>query len=178
MISIEEKDSEAGIWIVNDRLSDTEGVLRWELMDFSGHVMEHGTMSAMAKKQSATLITKRTFSLSQVEKWDRVLRVIYRTCTSEQVENQVSFAPDKHLRLIRPDIKTRLIQQGESRYECQLESAHFAKYVVISFSVDGVSYSDNYFHLFPNEKRTIEICSMNALQEAEMEIQSLFDTYV
>ncbi len=178
MISIEEKDSEAGIWIVNDRLSDTEGVLRWELMDFSGHVMEHGTMSAMAKKQSATLITKRTFSLSQVEKWDRVLRVIYRTCTSEQVENQVSFAPDKHLRLIRPDIKTRLIQQGESRYECQLESAHFAKYVVISFSVDGVSYSDNYFHLFPNEKRTIEIWSMNALQEAEMEIQSLFDTYV
>lgn len=178
LVSICEEGNQADIYLTNDTLSDVSGKLKYQLMDFNGKIIDASEMIVTIKRQSAEKFYHLSLKLDRYQAMETVLYASFMFLDNIVSDNQVSFVPDKHLKLKKPQITKQLRQNG-NHYSLQLKSDTYAKYVEITLDKEDIIFSDNYFFLIPNQTKTIEFVSDLPLEEVSdsMNIRSLVDTY-
>jgi len=178
LLSIAEEGTNASIHITNDTLQVLNGIVSWRLYDFDGKILQADQLPAAVQKQSAQKITDLSFTLDR----KTAMATVLYACFSENghliAENQVSFAPDKHLKLKKPVITIQTALQ-DNRVEITLVSDQFAKYVELSLGEEDAIFSDNYFFLIPNQPKKITMNNHHSVQsiQGKLLLRSLVDTY-
>jgi len=178
MISIMEEGHEASIHVTNDTLEAVKGRVIWKLMDFKGATIQEGSMEVLIGHQSALKIASLKFEFDTHTAMDSVLYCRLENQGRLISENQVSFVPDKHLKLTPAHIKTDIsVRNGQA--EIKLSTDAFAKYVEISLGDSDSIFSDNYFFLIPGIEKTITFATdMKEINiKNHLRIRSLRDTY-
>jgi beta-mannosidase len=178
LLSLCEEDSTVSVHLTNDALQPVAGRVAWTLSTFDGTVMHEGGWDAVARSQAAVEVGRIDFELTREERFSTVFRALFTSADGVVARNQVSFAPDKHLRLRDPHIRAK-VAEAAAGIEIALTADAFAKYVELSLPGTDVVFSDNYFHLFPGETCRItcpEIASPAQIA-ATLRIRSLYDTY-
>ena len=94
--------------------------------------------------------------------------------------NLATFAPNKHLELVDPELAVELGQVDKSLV-IDLTSSSLARFVELSFEGLDIVFSDNYFDVPAGYKVTITCPLPNGKTPAEMgkllKVRSLRDTY-
>ncbi|MBI9009551.1 MAG: glycoside hydrolase family 2 protein [Tenericutes bacterium] len=176
LVSIEEEDSKANIYITNDSLEHLSGELSWELLDLEGNILQADHLAVEVLKQSSTKFIKLNFALTKTQAMDKVLYVKFLDNKDLTYTNEVSFVPDKYIHFKKPNITTAL-NKTETGYQIELTTDQYAKFVELSFKDLDIRFSDNYFNLIPNYSKTIEIITQEDLLLGDLEIKSLIDSF-
>jgi beta-mannosidase len=95
-------------------------------------------------------------------------------------ENLVLFSRPKHLELAKPNIRLDVQPASDDSYAVTLTADAAALYVWLE--LPGAQLSDNFFHLLPNQPRTIRVTRPEGMDDvavaAALKVQSLIDTYL
>ncbi len=145
--SIFETGTTASIHLTNDTLVPVAGVVEWKLIDFEGASLEKGSWPATVAAQSASEIGAVDFTLTKAQKFSTVLVVRFLSEGGVAAENQVSFVPDKHLKLTAPEMAC-VIRERADHYEIHLTALRYAKFVELTLADADVVFSDNYSIFF------------------------------
>lgn len=177
LLSIEEEHSNASIHLTNDSLKEVGGTVLWTLYTFQGQLLDSNEMKISVPQQAS----KQVFDLSFKRFNQKQLMNLVLTATFIQDEtivssNEVSFVPDKYLKLIKPEFEMKLTNKG-SNYNLSLSTNTYAKYIEIKIKNKNTRFSDNYFHLLPSIEKTIIFESNQQIELSDIEIKSLFDSY-
>ena len=178
LLSLCENGTEVSIHLTNDTLKPMSGRVDWKLVAFDGVIRQSGSVPAELPAQAAVKVETLAFDLTKDERFGTVLYAAFLAGETTIADNQVSFAPDKHLCLADPKIRTD-VREDDGRYLITLTAGSFAKYVELSHPALDPVFSDNYFFLLPGEAKTITCPSTGDLEafRKQLAIRSLFETY-
>ncbi len=178
LISFEETGKEAKVFITNDTLQPKNGIVNLYWMDFDGKILWEYHKEVSIKAQSSEQI--ETVRLTESKKQMSELVLVSEFVQGDEVisSNMVSFLPDKYLNLRTPNYKIE-IQTIDDLTAIDLTSDTFTKYVELKLEEEDNHFSDNYFHLLPNQpKRILVKTNLNLIEHPEqIQIRSLKDTY-
>ncbi|MBK5284747.1 MAG: glycoside hydrolase family 2 protein [Bacteroidia bacterium] len=180
-ISAELKDGNVTVTSVSDDTADTKAKFKISLTDFTGNILWSDSGKIVLKKQSSEGFYP--IVLEDMVRGITERRVFFRmelTVKSTQVsENVFYFVKPKDLLLDKTEIQYS-IEPGVNRsYSISLYTNSLAKNVFIDFGDMNVSLSDNYFDLFPKERKVITVFTetkLNLLNE-KLKITSLVDSF-
>jgi beta-mannosidase len=177
LVSIEEKKNQAKVYLTNDLLVDVSGELKYSFVDFTGNVLFEESRLVTIDKQSSKRFYDLKFDLTQNDFMDKVLYVSFKTET-KIYENYVSFVPDKYLKLQKPNFKSALID-NDGLFALEISTDTFVKYLEVKVLGEDIVFSDNFFNLLANQKRTITFNSKLKRNEVlnKLKINCLYDTY-
>lgn len=179
LLSVEENKRKmtASIHLTNETLETYQGILKYRLLTLKGDVLdEHEVPCDINPVQAKKLVNLSYGSYRKLRK-DIILHVQFIDLHNHVLaENMATFAQDKDLNLEKADIKVALTK-NENLVSILLESEVCQRFVELKFN-DHI-FSDNYFHLLPNEPRIVQIESNESLEEIEqlLKVRSLIDTY-
>lgn len=178
LVSIEETETKANIYITNDTLNPVSGHIKWELLDLTGQVLQSNSKRVTIHGQCAECFYNLAFELDLKSRMNKVLYVFFEVNTKIISENQVSFVPDKYLLLENPQIDVSIVKQNEC-FEVILDTNTYAKFVELSIEDEDVVFSDNFIHLIPNKIAVISVKSTLSLEQirSKLRIRTLYDTY-
>ena len=160
LLSIEEQDVTMRVHLTSDLLENWQGKVLWRLMQIDGEVLETGEKEVHAAPLSSRLIFEETFDgLTLEERRERVFVAQLIKDGEVQATQLATLVPNKHLKLVNPQLKAYL-KLGEGR-ECfiELEAEYLARYVELSLDDADVVFSNNYFDVLPGETVRIS-CQM------------------
>lgn len=181
------------IYASNDLLTDKSCKMEWNLSRFDGTIEMRGSEEVFIPSLKSTLLKKLDLSefirespeLSTYRKESyRIRETVYlsiRLINKDSVlsSNVVFFVPQKYWRLEEPEIKYKLtIEKGKKKIV--LSSNRFAAYVELGLRNGYARFSDNYFHLFPGENKTVDVESSEVPENEfnnQFFVKSLIDTY-
>jgi beta-mannosidase len=177
LLSIHDEGTTLSLHLTNDRLSPGSGSLQYAWMTFGGVVLESGLVEAGVCAQGTALILTKQIHATPKQKRTTFFRAVYYEQGVVLGEAMVCFAPDKHLELKEPFIRTA-VQQKDGRIEIVLVAESFAKFVELDCEED-LRFSDNYFHLVPGIPKTVyTVCDKDVdWIKKHLTIRSLYDTY-
>ena len=182
LLSVEDNGDRMGLFVTNDTARAWSGEVKWSLQSLRGDVLEQGVLAANAAPLATTLLERMDFT-SRVnadnrrdvvlvcELWQNAVRVALTTTL---------FVPDKHARLIEPEI-TMQLEADHGQLRIQLQAQALARFVEVAFDGADVIFSDNYFDL-PAQTTVTITCSLPegwTLEQAHaaLKIRSLYDSY-
>lgn len=146
--------------VVSDRMQPFRGVVRLQLMDFSGHVVSQKDVTVEIQPLSATQVwaTSQSDYLQNSQPSDVFLHaelLISGEADSKPAStNNLYFLPYKDLRL--PAAKIHVIWTTENgKPALKLSSATLARDVYIETGSLDADPSDNFFDLLPGQPRTV-----------------------
>jgi beta-mannosidase len=179
LISIEETPNQANIHLSNESLQEIRGVFHLEWMDVDGMIIEERSHEVTIPAQTSFIVEHFSTTLEYHQLMDKVLVVEFVEKSGQRVSNQVSFVPDKHLSLKKPQIKT-LVHLENQTLTIELSTDTLAKYVEIGHNFKDIRANDQYFHLFPDKPILIEIPWKDSVEEFihGLQLRSLVDTYL
>jgi beta-mannosidase len=160
VVSIEEEllPGTARIHVSNQRPTDAEFEVRWQITDTDGKVLLEDKASISVAFQSgkyvADLDTKPFREKYQA--WDLMVWAWVSEGGTVISRNWVPLARPKHLSLAQPQIKAQVEKTVDGTL-IHLSCAKPAPYVVLSLENNDAWFDDNFFHLHPGEKRTIKV---------------------
>jgi beta-mannosidase len=149
LISFERIEDEVGIYIVNDQLNTIDEILKVRLIDFHGNELWNSSKAISVPSNSSMLV--ESFSIDRMEEiqWNQVmLEAHYGDHSSTYF-----FAKPKNLALENGDLEIE-IQKVAEGFSIGITSSILQKNIMLMTPTDG-HFSDNYFDLIANEKRTI-----------------------
>ncbi|MFP4178400.1 MAG: glycosyl hydrolase 2 galactose-binding domain-containing protein [Acholeplasmataceae bacterium] len=179
LVSIRENRNsmDASIVVTNDRTTPFKGLVTCRLQTTDGRVIEKTKKPVEIPAQRAMTVMNRS---------DRDYRHIRNTLFLDvtiadnegivQSTNMATYVYDKHLELRNKPIRTSIGKQGTT-IEVTLSSDVLHRFVWLKHEDDR--FSDNFFHLLPNEPRTISFESERSLRSIKdrLTIRSLIDFY-
>jgi len=149
LISFESEGDQVDIYIVNDLLNDVDETLKVRLIDFQGNELWNSSKALNVPRNSSMLVESFSIDLMEETLWNQVmLEAHYGDYSSTYF-----FAKPKNLVLSNDKIHFE-IQKVAEGFSIDLASPVFQKNIMLMTHVDG-HFSDNYFDLKANEKRTI-----------------------
>lgn len=156
MISIEDKSPHQSIFITSDLREEFRGSIRWTLATLDGKMIASGENQVEAGSFSVTPVESLDFS--EYLNDDSIRRLVF-VAELWQGENFLSqqtsyFVPTKHLALIDPKIKTKLMMK-DGELNIQLSASSLARLVECNLIGADVIFSDNYFDLPAQKTLTI-----------------------
>jgi beta-mannosidase len=176
LVSINEEDETIKLYVVSDRLTDTKGLLKLKLMDFSGKIITEFTKDILVLSNSSKIYYEIDLDeiLPLIKKNETLLSVDFESSDGEVYNSIHYFALNKDLVLQKPNISINS-EKNSSGHIITLVSDNLAKNVFLSISDEDIQFSDNYFDMLPGKIYTIQINKNISLQK--LKIKSLFDTY-
>ena len=178
LLSLEEdkKDGKLVVNVNNETLNDFVGRVEVYAMTLDGNVIWSENIPVDVKALSAVNVKNYKFDMSLKEKHN--FSVYARLIIDEKVvsDNDVEFVYEKHLNLIKPNIKYQLEKNG-NKYSMIFKSDVVAKFVEISIEGNDIKFSDNFFNLIPGFSKTIEFESEADIKEDMISIKSLTDSF-
>ncbi|MGB8215243.1 MAG: glycoside hydrolase family 2 protein [Anaerolineales bacterium] len=182
LLSVEDKAEQMGLFITNDTTKTWTGEVRWSLETLAGERLDQGSEKVYAAALAATPICKLDFSERiRDENRRQVVFVVELWKGSKLLARQLAtFAPNKHLELVPPQIETKVSVAGQ-QLSIQLKASSLARFVELE--LDGVDavFSDNYFDLPAGQTMTVT-CPLPeswTLEQARAatRVRSLYDSY-
>lgn len=158
------------VYLVSDRLEDTEGKLEIQLVNFNGlwtPVIERNiTIPANSSIPVYQIDIDSLFS--GLDKTTNLIDLKFQTKNSRNYRNIVFPVSYGNLSLPKAEF-TWNIKKKKNGYEVELTSSSFAAFVQLYLSQDHAVFHDNFFHLLPGEKRKV-FCE-SKLDESELKNQ-------
>ena len=165
--SVNEEGDFYKIYIVNDNLENFTDELTWELVSFDGTSLWSFSKEVNVEQNSSLVVLE--IPKKEFEKFN--LNEVVLNCSiisDSKIENSLYyFVKPKELKLTKPLIKITKID--DLTYE--VSSDVLAKNVFL-FSNTTTHFSDNYFDLFPSERKVIQLSK----PVEKIELKTLFDT--
>ncbi|UYQ92002.1 glycoside hydrolase family 2 protein [Chitinophaga horti] len=166
-------------YIVSDLLKDEKLQLEASLMDFDGKVLWRKTIPVTAKANSSAVHYR--IAPAELLKGADTSRVIFYTKLIKNGQfagdNLFYFAKPKSLSLGDPGLQTE-VNEKNGVISVTLHPQRLAKNVFLFLDTDNTShFSDNYFDIVPNEKKTVILTTNKTLQQVRdgLKVQTLRD---
>lgn len=153
----QKEDVSVDCYVVNDELKEVNGKLVVEIMDVQGNNRKQlCSKNVLAKPNSSLLaFTCKPSELNGIDVNDAIIRIQYKVDGKVLAERVTFFAKPKTLNLKKDDIQQQ-VRYFDDHFELTLTSPSFQYGVQVrETSGKEVQYSDNYFHLLPNQPKTI-----------------------
>ncbi len=175
LISFEEKDESLSVFVVSDKLEESEGKLELKLGDFEGHVTWKESNEIEIPANSSQIYFTRAFG--GFDKSSYLLNVRLTIDGTEVAEDNHYFLPIKDLQLPAPKIEKELVRTKEG-YLIKLSTDKLAKNVYLSAPEEGF-YTDNCMDILPGETALIEFLTKDPVPDFAngLKILTLADTY-
>ena len=190
--ALEDKDkATVELHLTSDRLKAVKGLLSWKVTTLEGKVVDKGS------KQVTTPIngSKNAHTLklnAQVEKYQEhnlLVWTSFKTKGEKTSRNISFFARPKHMDLLKPKISSKITQKKNGSFAVELTTNVPALWSWLEFEGLDVSLSDNFIHLCPGEKITLDANPFINLKgnaskltlaqlKKSLKIKSLWDTYI
>lgn len=179
LLSIEENKRKmtVNLHLTNETLENYEGILRYQLLTLNGLSVDEHEIQLNCKKLSTTLHVSIDYSIYKKMKRDLIVYASFRNMKDEVLaDNTATFVQDKDLNLKDASIEVAYTKDN-GLVSMLLESTTTMRFVEVKYK--DVIFSDNYFHLLPNEPKVITFESHDELDliEKDMHVRSLVDTY-
>ncbi len=160
LVSIEEDllTSRARIHVSNQRPSDATLDVGWQITDTDGKVLLEESATVNIDSQSGLYIADLDAKplLENYHAHDLMIWAWASEGETVLSRNWVPLARPKHLSLADPQIKTEVESTPEGTV-IHLSCEKPAPYVVLSLKNEDAWFDDNFFHLHPDEHRTIKV---------------------
>jgi beta-mannosidase len=167
------------LYLISDSLKSLKANAEIRIMDFNGKELRKLNVPVSMEANSSKLILEKTGKeiTAGIDTTNAVC--IMRLTQGKKVltTNYCYFAVAKNLNLPKAVI-TKKITPTSTGYTVELSSDKYARYVFLSIDKQGF-FSDNYFNLMPEEKKTITFTTAQkpADFEKDLKVMSLVDTY-
>ena len=174
---------EVHLYTVCDAPQAARGLLRWQLCHFDGRVFSGGRKPVVLRPGES--VRQKTLDLAKpMARHGRdnlYLRISLKIAGARVGEDTVFLAPPRFLAL--PKAKTTVTIKLRSPRSAALTFASPVFQHRFAFALPGLAHrcSDNYFELYPGEKKTVEVEFVRSLSAARIKrsltFRSLVDTY-
>lgn len=182
MLSIAEEGAQMAVHVTSDLRQPWNGEVHWMLETLDGEVVKQGKQAVNAAPQANTQVAALDFADAVNDDNQRSLIFVAELQQREQpiAVNVATFVPTKHLALRAPTVNTSVSVQG-GQLAVELTSNTLARFVELSLAGVDVVFSDNYFDLPANRRRTITATlpagwSADAVESA-LRVRSLFNAF-
>lgn len=187
LISACEEESTVSLHVTNETLRAVSGRLVWKLRDIYSNIISESESQVEVEELSALECKKLDYSdfLNCDDKKRKHYLEYMLICENETVSSgTVLFVPPKHFAFVLPQLQT-MISESEDSFEIKIRTKAFAKHVEIGFKSLDPILSDNYFDLSAGEEKVVAVqkkeleksVTLSEL-ESELEVRSLFDSYI
>ncbi len=168
------------VYIVSDKLKSFEGELILGLLKFSGDWLWKKSFTTEIEKNCSKVYVKIAIdSLLQEENRKELVFTCFLNHQEQTIaENNFFFVPPKDLNLCKPGISYE-INKTENGYSIHFISNCFAKDVFLSVDDCNGFFTDNYFDLLPDRRKTVEFWCDETIEsfEERVTVVSLADIY-
>lgn len=178
LVSPKINEDQIDFYIVSDKLKNEKGILKIELIDFSGNVLKAIEKSVDIQKNTSTIYENIELT-TLLKNYDKnQIFVLAKVILDNKItsQNVLYFVEPKDLQLAKPSITFEVIKSKNGKTSIVLNSKTLVKDVFITLNGKSLKLSDNYFDLLPNIKKII-IVENSKIDSSNIEIKSLFDTY-
>ena len=182
LLTVEDKAQQMNLYVTNDTTRAWTGEVRWSLETLAGERLEQGVENVSAPALAATVICNLDFSGKVRDENRRQVVFIAELWKGKklQARSLATFAPNKHLELAAPQMKTKASIAG-GQLSIQLTARCLARFVALELEGVDVVFSDNYFDLPAGQTVTVT-CPLPTgwtLEQARsaIKVRSLFDSY-
>jgi beta-mannosidase len=183
MLSIEDRPTEQGLYVTNEKGEAWQGALRWSLENLQGKVVASGEEPVLAAERATTHVRTLDFAAQVSDATQRELVFVAELLQNggERLALQVaSFIPTKHLALAQPGIVATVRGEGAG-LAIELTAQSLARLVELSLEGADVVFSDNYFDL-PAGRPVTVTCPLPAgwtlaQAQAALKLRSVYDSY-
>ena len=186
MASAEDKGMAVDIHVSNESRFDSEGTLKWKLMDRDGTVHETGEIETTVGMLSSKKVISLDFS-KLLEGMDVRRRTFlwfeYTDSAGNESGSVLLFVPNKYFEYTKPDISIAM-RQSEEGIKLDLLAKSFASYVYIDMEDQDAVFSDNFFSLVPGIIKTISVDTKNLKPSGtgrylpeDFRVMSIFNSY-
>ncbi|NQT58681.1 MAG: glycoside hydrolase family 2 protein [Bacteroidetes bacterium] len=186
LLSIDGDSSTVAVHLSNESREEVSGTLAWRLINFSGDVVDSGTVSERIGSFSSQEILVRDFSAVLSENRDRnsQFESVFTLLDGQVYRDTHYFVPYKYLSLQNPGLVGEVKEDSGKftggKFTILIKADKPALFVEIDFEEIDVVLSDNYFDMAAGETREIGVITENlsqAVLKAQMKLRSLFDSY-
>ncbi|MCL2300141.1 MAG: glycoside hydrolase family 2 protein [Firmicutes bacterium] len=161
-VSIQDSGRSARLYMLNDTREDRRLSIAWQLMDFSGRVVESEQLPPMtARALSSRAAAELSFNR---DPGGLVLRVQLKDGGQVVSARTLLFGKEKELKLPRCRFAARAEVRGGLAH-ITVQSDKFARAVFIESDLLEGNLSDNFIDLFPGEPVTFTACAGGAAAE-------------
>jgi beta-mannosidase len=175
--------STADLFISSDLMTDQHGKLTWSVTDLSGKVLSKDSMPVPVPAQKSVHV--KTIDLQQPTQSHGAsgfLTWLKLDVGQETVsENLVLLAPPKEFKLLNPELTVATTAHGEE-FVVVVHAQNPAPWTWLELQNADARFSDNFFHLRPDEPQKIRVHPKTRMSReefiSELQVRSLFDTYL
>ena len=161
----------------------SRGVVRWDLFHLDGRVIQRGRKAVALRPMRS--VRQRTLDLARpLARFGRdnlYLRIALDIGGSRVSEDTVLLGLPRFMDFPKPRTRVSLKLRPEGRAVVALTSPVFQHRVEIDFAGRAFTCSDNFFDLYPGERRLIDVRFEEGAPAAELRrsltVRSLADTY-
>jgi beta-mannosidase len=148
LLSVEDVGTLMGMHVTSDLQTPWEGIIHWSLQTLGGAELASGTEPVTAAPLASTHV--RTLNFGDRVTDDNCRDVVF-VCELRQgdtmiAQRVVTFAPDKHLSLVEPELSATVNQAGETLV-IEVTAKSLARFVEVGLFGTDVVYSDNSFDI-------------------------------
>lgn len=158
LVSADIQPDYAELYLINDRSETFDGCIEWQLQNFDGGDISGDEIPARAPGNSARLVTRLSYSdiLKGYRKTAAVLRLSLKSSAAEIIYScSRLLVPEKLAELKKPEYTLKLCQEKDVA-KLTLEADSFARAVQLQSALIETPFSDNFFDVFPGERRELE----------------------
>jgi beta-mannosidase len=142
------------LWVVNDRLEETEDILVLEVFDFHGERVYSKEFSIHVKGNASARIASLTEAeILQGHSAQQVV-VRLRSRNKKAEDNYYYLRNHKDLELPKAKLQVKVLPEQQ---EVEIGTDRFARFVKLELPEEKIVFSDNFFDLLPGEKKRIRI---------------------
>ena len=169
LVSVKENDSDWQVYVVSDKINSQNAKLNIRFMDFSGKIL----FQKSEKIQIKPLKSEVYFSLKKekINNFDPATSFIYCSIENhDQIlsENSFYLKKAKDQKLMVPKINTEFLKSDEG-YTIQIHSENLVRSVILVVNEIEGQFDDNFFDLYPGQKREIHFKTSQKLEQADFE---------
>ncbi len=181
-LGVEFKNDRISYFAMSDLLEDKDNLqLNVEVIDFNGVTLKRFREKVTAPANTSKVI--KAFDASELVTEEQKHNVVIHAWLSDSKKNIIStrdyffYWPNK-LNLPETEIK-HSVKYADGKYTVTLTSKKLAKDVFIEIPILGAKFTDNFFTLYPGQKKVIEISApeLKKATKTEIKIRHLRDTY-
>lgn len=181
-LGVEYRNDVISYFTMSDYLHDTNNLtLNVQVIDFNGKVL-HNFKEKVSAKANASEVVK-TFNAADLVTDEQKQNTVVHAWLSDAKGNVIStrdyfFHWPNKLNLPETTIKSS-VKYADGKYTVTLSSKKLAKDVFIEIPQLGAKFTDNFFTLYPGQKKVIEIThdDLKAKDKTEITVKHLRETY-
>ena len=180
LMSIFDEGQHLSIHLTSDLLKDWQGEIQWKLVTVTGNVLKKGKQAVKIESLKSSEVLALDVELSKEQKTEVIFIAELWQDNQLQSTQVVTFVPDKHLKLIDPELSAELTTDGDLVF-ITVTAKNLARFVEIRLNGIDAILSDNFFDIPANASRTVTCKKPEGLTIEELKgklsLMHLYESY-